>query len=236
MPPAVSLRSVTKRYVEGSAERVVLRGVDMAVEPGEMVVLLGKSGSGKTTLLNLMSGIDLPSSGEVTVLGQNLAVLSEEERTLFRRHNVGFIFQAYNLVSTLSVEENVLLPLELGGKLDARARQGALELLAEVGLGGRAESFPDTLSGGEQQRVAVVRAIVHRPLLVLADEPTGNLDDETGREVLDLIHRLTRERRSTVLIVTHDRDLIERADRIFVLERGELARRAKSEVRPASAP
>jgi putative ABC transport system ATP-binding protein len=222
MAAVVALRAVTKIYREGGAERTVLRGASATFESGQFVVLLGKSGSGKSTLLNLVSGIDLPSSGEVVVMGASLGAMSEEARTLFRREHVGFVFQTYNLIPTLTVEENLLLPLELRKKADAAARRRALALLAEVGLAARAKSFPDALSGGEQQRVAVARALVHEPELLLADEPTGNLDDQTGLEVLDLIDRLTRQSRRTVLVVTHDRDLIDRADRVFVLEGGEL--------------
>ncbi len=226
--PIVTLRAVTKTYREGAGERMVLAGVDASFEAGEFIVLVGKSGSGKSTLLHLVSGIDLPSQGDVQVMGRLLGSLSEEERTLFRRRNVGFIFQAYNLIPTLTVEENLLLPLELRGEVNADDRGRARELLEDVGLSTRSDSFPDELSGGEQQRVAVARALVHEPLLVLADEPTGNLDDQTGREVLDLIDRLTRQKRRTVVVVTHDRDLIERADRVFALERGRLFERPKA--------
>jgi putative ABC transport system ATP-binding protein len=227
--PLVSLRGVTKSYVEGGAEREVLSAVHAELEAGEFVVLLGKSGSGKSTLLNILSGIDLPSRGEVLVMGKALSAMTEEERTLFRRQHVGFIFQTYNLIPTLTVEENLLLPLELRGGANEGGTRKALALLAEVGLAERRASFPDALSGGEQQRVAVARALVHEPALVLADEPTGNLDDRTGREVLDLIDRLTRQAQRTVLVVTHDRDLIDRADRVLLLERGELREQAKAE-------
>ncbi len=228
MPSIVSLRAVSKSYLEGSAERTVLRGVDASFEAGEFVVLLGKSGSGKSTLLNLVSGIDLPSRGEVIVMGKDLGKLSEEARTLFRRDHLGFVFQAYNLIPTLTVEENLMLPLDLQKRAGDGVRDLVMGLLGEVGLADRARSFPDALSGGEQQRIAVARALVHEPELVLADEPTGNLDDRTGRDVLDLIDRLTRQRRRTVIIVTHDRDLIERADRVFLLEAGSLHERAKN--------
>jgi putative ABC transport system ATP-binding protein len=222
MPPIVALRAVTKSYREGEAEHSVLTGIDASFESGEFIVLVGKSGSGKSTLLNLVSGIDLPTTGDVVVMQRSMGSMSEEARTLFRREHVGFVFQTYNLIPTLTVEENLLLPLELRGQLDDEARRRACALLGEVGLAARGQSFPDALSGGEQQRIAVARALVHEPTLVLADEPTGNLDAQTGREVLDLIDRLTRERLRTVLVVTHDRDLIERADRVFVLEGGRL--------------
>jgi putative ABC transport system ATP-binding protein len=239
--PLVSLRAVSKSYVEGNSERLVLRATDATFARGEFIVLLGKSGSGKSTLLNILGGIDLPSAGEIDILGNRLAHMSEEARTLFRRANIGFIFQTFNLIATLTVEENLLLPLELRGpppgagssrrdprfRADCRARARAL--LAELGLESRHGSFPDVLSGGEQQRVAVARALIHDPALVLADEPTGNLDERTGRDVLDLIDRLTRQRSGTVLVVTHDRDLIGRADRVFVLEEGRLSERAPND-------
>jgi putative ABC transport system ATP-binding protein len=230
MSPVVSLRAVTKRYREGESERLVLDRLDASFAAGEFIVLLGKSGSGKSTLLHLVSGIDLPSHGEVEVLGQKLGKLSEEGRTLLRRDHVGFIFQAYNLVPTLTAAENLLLPLELRGETGDSARRRVRELLTRVGLESRAESFPDVLSGGEQQRIAVARALVHRPELILADEPTGNLDDQTGREVLDLIHGLARDEGRTVLVVTHDRDVIARADRALLLERGSLLEQPKANV------
>ena len=156
------------------------------------------------------------------ILGRKLGDLSEEARTLLRRDHLGFIFQAYNLVPTLTVEENVLLPLELRGEAGKTGRDRVRELLLRIGLDNRAESFPDLLSGGEQQRVAVARALVHRPALVLADEPTGNLDERTGADILDLLQGLGQEEQRTVLVVTHDRDVLARADRVFVLENGAL--------------
>jgi putative ABC transport system ATP-binding protein len=227
--PIVSMRGVTKSYVEGNVVREVLHAVDATLGAGEFIVLLGKSGSGKSTFLNVLSGIDIPSAGEIEVLGRSLHTMTEEARTRFRREHVGFIFQTYNLIPTLTVEENLLLPLELRGEVGATARNKARTLLASVGLESRRASFPDALSGGEQQRVAVARALIHEPALVLADEPTGNLDERTGRDVLDLIDRLTRQRQGTVLVVTHDRDLLERADRVFVLESGVLRERSAAE-------
>jgi putative ABC transport system ATP-binding protein len=225
MTAVVSLRAVTKSYHEGETERQVLARIDASFAAGEFIVLLGKSGSGKSTLLHLVSGIDLPTEGEVEILGQKLGELSEEARTLLRRDHLGFIFQAYNLVPTLTVEENVLLPLELRGEAGKEGRDRVHAMLDRIGLAHRAESFPDLLSGGEQQRVAVARALVHRPALVLADEPTGNLDERTGAAILDLLHGIGHEERRTVLVVTHDRDVIERADRVFVLENGTLTER-----------
>src|SRR6185369_10013229 len=185
---------------------------------GEIAVLVGKSGTGKSTLLNLLSGIDLPSAGEVVIDGVPLNRLSERERTLFRRDRIGFVFQFFNLIPTLTVEENLLLPLELKGKIRPEERRAALDLLAEVGLADRAASFPDRLSGGEQQRVAVARALAHDPLLVLADEPTGNLDLETGLQVLALLDRLTRQAGKTMVMVTHSPEVVGIADRVFRIE------------------
>ena len=179
------------------------------------MALLGPSGSGKSTLLNLVSGIDLPDAGEVLVDGVSLGTLRERERTLFRRRHLGFVFQFFNLLPTLTVLENLLLPLELNGLRGAEARLRALGLLDEVGLADRSASFPDRLSGGERQRVTLVRALVHDPLLVLADEPTGNLDPDTGAQVVELLDGLVRRHGKTLLAVTHSPVLASRADRIL---------------------
>ena len=175
------LIDIVKTYREGEADRTVLDHLSLSLARGTSAVLMGRSGAGKSTLLNIVSGIDLPTAGEVVIDGTDLTDLSETDRTLFRRTHIGFIFQSFNLISTLTVVENVLLPLELAGRTNAEARQNAEEMLAHVGLGDRLDSFPDRLSGGEQQRVAVARALAHDPLFVLADEPTGNLDYETGQ-------------------------------------------------------
>ncbi len=231
--PLIEVRGLTMVYREGRVERVVLRDAWASIGRGELAVLLGRSGSGKSTLLNLISGIDRPTAGEVVIDGTPVTRLSERERTLFRRRRIGFVFQFQNLIPTLTVEENLLLPLELNGiagrDLPRGGRDGyrpVRELLDLVGLADRAQSFPDRLSGGEQQRVAVVRALAHDPLLVLADEPTGNLDLETGRQVLDLLDRLTREAGKTMLMVTHSREVIGIADRIFTIEHGRLVESA----------
>ncbi|HMQ32163.1 MAG TPA: ABC transporter ATP-binding protein [Chloroflexaceae bacterium] len=224
--PLIALDGVSKVYEEGGRTRVVLHELSIAVERGELVVLVGKSGSGKSTLLNLISGIDLPSGGEVRVAGQALSRLSERERTLFRRRSVGFIFQFFNLVPTLTVLENVLLPLELNGRSGAPARAAALAMLEAVGLGDRGASYPDRLSGGEQQRVAIARALVHNPALILADEPTGNLDAETGRQVLDLLDRLTRQAGKTMVMVTHSPEVVGVADRVLRVVEGRLVEEA----------
>ena len=217
----VRLADVAYRYREGGRERAVLQDVQGEIRRGEYVVLLGQSGSGKTTLLNLVAGLDLPQAGEVSVDGVALNRLGERERTLFRRRRIGFVYQFFNLLPTLSVAENILLPLELIGA-DAMGGK-ARELLREVGLAERADSFPDQLSGGEQQRVAVVRALAHDPLLLLADEPTGNLDSHSGEQVLALFDRLIRARGKTLLVATHNREVADRADRVLYLRDGRLS-------------
>jgi putative ABC transport system ATP-binding protein len=224
--PAVELRRVTKVYREGESERAVFRDADLAVAPGEIAVLVGRSGSGKSTLLNLISGIDLPTAGAVLLDGVDIAALSEHERTLLRRRRIGFVFQSFNLIPLLTVEENVVLPLELNGRADAAGRARARDLLGRVGLADRAASYPDRLSGGEQQRLALVRALAHDPPLVLADEPTGNLDAETAAQVVDLLDALAREERKTVVMVTHSRELVGVADRVFTVDRGHLVERS----------
>jgi len=220
--PLIELRGVTKVYREGNAERAVLRGVDVRIRRGELCVLVGRSGSGKSTLLNLIGGIDVPTGGEIVVDGLQLTEASEAARTMFRRHHVGFVFQFFNLIPTLTVEENLRLPLELNGlsREAVRTRVGAL--LTEVGLADRGTAFPEHLSGGEQQRVAVARALVHEPLLVLADEPTGNLDLDTGRQVLGLLDRLTRRSGRTMVMATHSLEVVGLADRTFRLQDGQL--------------
>jgi len=224
-PPAVELQRVGKTYREGDVERVVLRDVSLTVWAGEIVALLGRSGSGKSTLLNLIAGIDRPTAGAVVVDGTDLTALDEQSRTLFRRRRIGVVFQFYNLIPLLTVEENVLLPLELNERAGAAGLARARALLDRVGLGGRGASFPERLSGGEQQRVALARALVHEPALVLADEPTGNLDAETAAAVLALLVRLAREDGRTVLMATHSREVAAVADRVLAVERGGLVER-----------
>ncbi|MFW5947196.1 MAG: ABC transporter ATP-binding protein [Gemmatimonadota bacterium] len=216
----IEIEGLTKRYPEGGGERVVFRDLGLRVGDGEIVVLLGPSGSGKTTLLNLVSGIDLPTAGDVTINGAVLTRMTERERTLFRRDRIGFVFQFFNLIPTLTVEENLLLPLELSGRDTAADHARARSLLAEVGLADRADVYPDRLSGGEQQRVAVGRALAHDPAVVLADEPTGNLDRRTGQAVLDLLASLARSAGKTVLVVTHSEQAVPLADRVLELTDG----------------
>jgi len=218
----IRFEGLCKIYQEGGAQRKVLQNASLTSRKGEIIAILGKSGSGKTTLLNLISGIDQVDCGEVFVGDKRLTGLNEAARTIFRRRNIGFIFQFFNLIPTLTVWENLLLPLELNDALDARSLERAAGLLREVGLAGREKTFPDRLSGGEQQRVAIARALVHDPLLLLADEPTGNLDEETGKHILDLLDSLTRRAQKNMLLVTHSTDASAIADRVFQLREGHL--------------
>ena len=223
----VSLRGLSRSYREGEQARVVIDHLDLDIARGECVALLGRSGSGKSTLLNLISGIDLPTAGTIRVNGVELTALNERERTLFRRRHVGFVYQFFNLIPTLTVEENLLLPLELNGRDPDTARRAAITLLDEIGLGDRRTAYPDRLSGGEQQRVAIARALVHDPLLVLADEPTGNLDADTGRHVLALLDRLTRQAGKTLIIVTHSKAVAGLANKILTLDNGHITAQAR---------
>jgi putative ABC transport system ATP-binding protein len=225
-PAFLRLVHLSKSYQEGAKSRVVLQDASLEIEQGEFIAILGKSGTGKTTLLNLISGIDRADLGQIYLAGRDLTALNDTQRTLFRRQQIGFIFQFFNLIATLTVWENITLPLELNGKMDADGKRRAAALLDEVGLSGREKAFPDRLSGGEQQRVAIARALVHDPLLVLADEPTGNLDEDTGKLVLDLLDRLTRRAGKNLIMVTHSLDAASRVDRSFWLREGKLVERA----------
>lgn len=216
------LENLSKSYIEGDRQRTIFKDVTLEIGLGEVLAILGKSGSGKTTLLNLISGIDRVDQGEIYLEGLRLTGLSEHELTLFRRQRVGFIFQFFNLIPTLSVWENVVLPLELNGLTTPADLRRADDLLSTVGLGNRKAAFPDRLSGGEQQRVAIARALVHDPWLVLADEPTGNLDEATGLHVLALLDRLTRQAGKSLVLVTHSVEAASIADRTFALHNGQL--------------
>lgn len=218
--PFIQLIDVCKSFREGDDLRMVLRNASVCFNRGESAAIMGKSGSGKSTLLNVISGIDRADCGEIWMDGQELTALDELQRTLFRRRNVGFIFQFFNLIPTLTVMENVVLPLELGGVEGNRARQQVEPILEKVGLLDRVDTFPEHLSGGEQQRVAIARALVHNPILVLADEPTGNLDEETGKQVLSLLDRLTRQQGKNLILVTHSREAATLADRTLILRDG----------------
>jgi putative ABC transport system ATP-binding protein len=204
---------VTKTFDSGGASVNAVRGIDLRVEKGELLAIVGPSGSGKSTLLSLIGGIDTPTTGQMLLEGVDLASLSDDDRTILRRRRIGFIFQAFNLLPTLSAVENVALALELDGVREAEARPRAVAAIESVGLAARGDHLPSMLSGGEQQRVAVARALVINPALVLADEPTGNLDSASSRQVVQLLRDLVDKQGQTVVIVTHDLQLAEIADR-----------------------
>ena len=221
--PLIRLFDLRKDFAEAGLVRTVLDGVNLSIDSGDFVTLLGHSGSGKSTLLNLISGIEKPTSGSIVINDVELTAFRDRERTLFRRDHMGFVFQFFNLIPTLTVLENVSLPQELAGRDHQEAQDAALDLLEQVGLADRRNTFPDKLSGGEQQRVALARALVHNPMLVLADEPTGNLDEETGRRVLDLLLDLTRRKGKTLIMATHNPDIAILADRVFRVHEGAIS-------------
>lgn len=236
MPSATAQTDVIEvlelwKTIENPPSRVeILRGVTFSIARGQFVAIMGASGSGKSTLLGLMAGLDTVSSGKVVLDGVDITNLREDALARLRGRKIGFVFQSYQLVPTLTAEENILLPAELIG-YDGQPRQRAKELLERVGLGNRAGHYPVQLSGGEQQRVALARAFITRPPILMADEPTGNLDSANGQHVLDLLIQLNREEKTTLLLVTHDRRLAEYSDRIVTLQDGrvlsdELAARA----------
>ena len=214
---AIEFSQLSKYYQESGQQQLIFEHLNLSVAVGEFIVLLGRSGSGKSTLLNLISGIDQPSSGDIWVNETNICTLSEHQRTLFRRHHIGFVFQAYNLIATLTVAENLLLPLELIKPIDDCDRDKMSDMLAQLGLSDRLDSYPDRLSGGEQQRVAIARALIHSPDIILADEPTGNLDLETGEQVLELLDKLVRDAGKTLIMATHSQEVIGQADRVFTI-------------------
>jgi putative ABC transport system ATP-binding protein len=223
--PILAIENLSRSYMQGEKRRVVLDDVDIIIERGEFFVLLGKSGSGKSTLLNLISGIDKPDPDPNTAIcidGTNITQLGETDQTLFRRDNIGIVFQFFNLIPTLTVLENISLPLELRGENRRHTQQRAQALLEHVGLGDRATTFPDKLSGGEQQRVAIARALVHEPKLVLADEPTGNLDEENSNIVLKLLIELTKHAGKTLIMATHSPEIVPLADRVCRIHDGKL--------------
>jgi putative ABC transport system ATP-binding protein len=218
----VRLENLSKAFEEGGETRSVLKHMTASFKVGEFVALLGQSGSGKSTLLNLMGAIERPSQGHVWVDGVDLTTLDERHSTLFRRDRIGFIFQFFNLIPTLTVLENITLPQELAAQSRAQLRIRGMELLERVGLADRAKTYPDKLSGGQQQRVAIARALVHDPMLVLADEPTGNLDEETGAMVLQLLLELTRTAHKTLIMATHNPAIAKLADRVVRMQDGQL--------------
>ena len=218
----IVIRQLCRSFSEGTGVHRVLDRADASIDAGEVVAIVGRSGSGKSTLLNIVSGIDRADSGEVAIGGRVVTSMQEPERTLFRRAHLGFVYQFFNLIPSLDAEENVRLALELNGSRGAAARKRSAAVLAEVGLGDRLHSAVDRLSGGEQQRVAIARALAHEPAVLLADEPTGNLDEETASQVLRLLLASSKSRGTTLIIVTHDAWLARSADRILELHEGKL--------------
>ena len=222
-PPLIRIRGLQKAYRRGDQEIPVLQGIDLDVGYGEFVALMGPSGSGKSTLLNLIAGIDKPSAGTIAIGGVDIATLSESELADWRAANLGFVFQFYNLMPVLTAAENVELPLLLSSLSARERRERVAQMLELVQLGDRAEHYPNELSGGQQQRVAIARALATDPQLIVADEPTGDLDRHTGAEVLSLLERLVREMGKTIVMVTHDPKAAASAMRLVHLEKGVLA-------------
>lgn len=218
----IELQHLSKSFTEGTTQRQVLSDLSLTFEEGQFIVLLGQSGSGKSTLLNLISGIERPSAGTVLIDGVPITELSDRNCTLFRRDQIGIIFQFFNLIPTLTVLENVTLPQELAGKATKDVEAQARTILTKVGLGDRTDAYPDKLSGGQQQRVAIARALVHEPRLILADEPTGNLDEDTGETVLNLLLELTRNANKTLIMATHNPEIAKHADRVLRVHEGHL--------------
>ncbi|OAI41829.1 ABC transporter ATP-binding protein [bacterium SCGC AG-212-C10] len=221
MTPVIEARGLTRIYGDGPARVTAVRGIDLTVDRGSFVAIMGPSGCGKSTVLNLLAGLDRPTSGEAWLEGERIDTLSEAELARLRRRAVGFVFQSFNLIPTLSAGENVELPLRLGGRTPRDARRSANAVLTDLGVGDRRDTAPALLSGGEQQRVALARALANTPAIILADEPTGNLDSAATREVLSLLRR-ARERGQTLLVVTHDARVAAAADRVISLRDGEV--------------
>ncbi|QXB00257.1 ABC transporter ATP-binding protein [Aeromonas sp. FDAARGOS 1416] len=226
--PIIVVKGLSKSVRLGQESLTILEGIDLQVNSGETVALVGASGSGKSTLLGLLAGLDLPSLGDIEILGKSLGELDEEGRARLRAEQIGFVFQSFLLLPTMTALENVMLPAELRGERDCEPR--ARELLAAVGLGERLHHLPPRLSGGEQQRVAIARAFMTRPSLLLADEPTGNLDSKTGEKVIELLFELNRKHGTTLVVVTHDHQLAERCQRQVVMTAGRLDREVAHDV------
>ncbi|MCF5879242.1 ABC transporter ATP-binding protein [Aeromonas veronii] len=226
--PIIVVKGLGKSVRLGQESLTILEGIDLQVNSGETVALVGASGSGKSTLLGLLAGLDMPSQGDIEILGKSLGELDEEGRARLRAEQIGFVFQSFLLLPTMTALENVMLPAELRGERDCEPR--ARELLAAVGLGERLHHLPPRLSGGEQQRVAIARAFMTRPSLLLADEPTGNLDSKTGEKVIELLFELNRKHGTTLVVVTHDHQLAERCQRQVVMTAGRLDREVAHDV------
>jgi putative ABC transport system ATP-binding protein len=218
----IRIENLSKFYGTGGNTIAALHDVNLAIQTGEFIALYGRSGSGKSTLLNLLSGIDQPTSGKIFVDQAEITAMDENRLTLFRRDGIGFIFQFFNLLPTLTVLENVLLPGQLNSHSATALRQRGMDLLAQLGIAERWKALPDQLSGGQQQRVAIARALINDPQIILADEPTGNLDSETGLHILEILKNLSQEQGKTILLATHSQEAARFADRIFQIKDGAL--------------
>tara|TARA_R110000824_G_scaffold336_1_gene1820 strand:+ start:245125 stop:245832 length:708 start_codon:yes stop_codon:yes gene_type:complete len=221
----ICLEHLSRSYDDAGTKHPVLADVSLNIGKGDSVALLGRSGSGKSTLLNLISGIDMPDTGKVSVDGLELTALNEHKRTLFRREHIGFIYQFFNLVPSLTAQENIEFTLELNGIPAEESTNRVLNLMEALDIADKAGRYPAQLSGGEQQRVAIARALIHKPKVVLADEPTGNLDARTGQTILTLLHKMLKDQHSTLLLVTHSLEVANSTDRIVTLEDGRLEER-----------
>lgn len=220
--PILDVHNLTKSFVSGSKKLTVLKNISFHIEPGVSCAIVGPSGSGKTTLLGLCAGLDQPTSGSVSLSGQVISDLNEADLSTIRNRQIGFVFQSFQLISTLTALENVMVPVELRGVPYRQVEKKAMSLLSEVGLADRLTHYPNQLSGGEQQRVGLARAFIHEPDILFADEPTGNLDGETGAQIEQLMFNLNKKQGTTIVIVTHDKRLAEKCDRIIELSNGSI--------------
>lgn len=228
--PIIETKELTREYRIGRDPVVALGGVDISINQGEFVAIVGPSGCGKSTLLNLLGGLDQPTKGNVILDGQDIAQLSEEQLASLRRQKMGFIFQRHDLFPELTARENIEFPLLLGGKLPVERKKRAGDLLGQIGLAEKADHLPDELSGGQQQRVGIARALANNPQILLADEPTGNLDSATSAEIINILIQLTRNQGLTLIMVTHDPEVAEQADRKLTLRDGHLVSKERFEI------
>lgn len=227
---AVVIEQLHHAYNRRTNARTIVDNLALSIAPGETVAIVGRSGSGKSTLLNIIGGLEPVQNGKVSVLGQSLSELNDSKRTALRRTNIGFIYQAFNLIPTLNVADNITLPLALAGITTEKRDEVLIPLLDAVGLKERGADYPDVLSGGEQQRVAIARALIHKPAIVLADEPTGNLDAQSGRNILSLLESLVSEQHSSLLLVTHSLEVARIADRVLIMSNGQLETAKESHI------
>lgn len=219
----LEVKNLTKKFTSASGDVIALNNVNMKVKTGEFASIIGKSGSGKSTLLSMLGALDIPTSGSIEVDGSDIAKLSANQQTAYRAKKIGFVFQYYNLIPNLTAIENVMLALEFGGMPSKKRKARAEQLLTDVGIEPDQQlRKPSRLSGGQQQRVSIARALANKPAIVLADEPTGNLDSETGKKIFDLLHKLSRSENTTIIAVTHDMDIAGRTDRTFTLKDGKI--------------